>query len=81
MKIEKIIERIQSYNKIHHDEYLDTAVALLKNQMNMYCGNCKYLLKPENTNRLFCKFHDDGTCRFEIFEDDFCSNFEVNSDY
>jgi len=30
MKTEKIIERIQSYNKIHHDEHLDKAVEILK---------------------------------------------------
>lgn len=76
MKIEKIIERIESYNKIHHDEHLDVAVALLKNQISMCCSNCKYLLASENLNRLYCSYHSDGEIQFQTFEDDFCSYFE-----
>ena len=40
------------------------------------CGCCKHLEPSPKTNRLFCSYHTENGCAYEVFRDDCCSYFE-----
>ena len=40
------------------------------------CQHCKHLSPSDKTNRLFCSYHGEGEHQYEVYLDDYCSNFE-----
>ena len=40
------------------------------------CQHCKHLSPSDKTNRLFCSYHSEGEHQYEVYRDDYCSDFE-----
>ena len=43
-------------------------------QIDGVCGNCRWCVESDKTNRMFCTFHGDEA-EFETFADNWCSDF------
>ena len=80
----KIITYILDDMEYLRDGYVCLAVSPIheptdnasRNSLPFNCGCCQHLRPSEKTNRMFCSYHSENGCDYEVFLDDYCSYFE-----